>query len=66
MPTRDEITAAIHGVTGNPDTGAVHVVTPALVDAIDRLCNGEAPETNTVKKTHQETRLMGGPENLRG
>ena len=66
MPTRDQITATIHSVTGNPDTGAVHVITPALVDAIDRLCNGGSPETNTVKKTNQETRLMGGPENTRG
>ena len=66
MPTRDQITETIHGVTGNPDTGPVHVITPALVDAIDRLCNPATIEANTKKKNEQETRLMGGPENTRG
>jgi len=37
--TRDEIIAAIHGVTGNPDTGVVHDITGGIADAIDALLN---------------------------
>ena len=65
MPTREQITAAIKQATGNPDTGAIHEWTPAIADAIDKLCNG-TPEQNTKPKTNQETRLMGGVENTRG
>ena len=65
MATRDQIRAAILEVTGNPDTGIVHAITPALIDTIDRLCNG-TPETKTKTKPNQETRLMGGVENTRG
>lgn len=39
MPTRAEIEAAVLGVTGDPDTGVVRDITPALVDAVDALCN---------------------------
>ena len=66
MPTRKEITDAIHKATGNPTTGAVAEWTPAIIEAVDKLCNPAAPETKTKTKTNQETRLMGGAENTRG
>ncbi len=56
MPTRKQITEAIHQATGNPTTGAVAEWTPAIIDAVDNLCN--PPETNTKTKTNQETRIM--------
>jgi len=65
MPTRNDILAAIKQATGNPDTGAIHEWTPAIADAVDKLCNG-VPETNTKTKTNQETRLMGGVEKAGG
>lgn len=39
MPTRAEIHAAVLEATGNPDTGVVRDITPAIVDAVDALCN---------------------------
>lgn len=65
MPNRKEITDAIHAATGNPDTGPVATITPAIIQAVDALCN-PTPETKTKTKTNQETRLMGGVENTRG
>ena len=65
MPTRDQIAAAVHEATGNPASGPIHEWTPAIVEAVNRLCNG-TPETKTKTNTNQETRLMGGPENIRG
>lgn len=64
MPTRKQITDAIHDATGNPTTGAVAEWTPAIIDAIDTLCNPQ-PHTNTKTKTNQETRLMGEEKNTR-
>lgn len=58
MPTRDEITKAIHEATGNPDTGVVADITPTIVAAVDALCNPTAPETNTKTKSDKETRIM--------
>jgi|AACY02.16.fsa_nt_gi hypothetical protein len=58
MPTRKQITEAIHQATGNPTTGAVAEWTPAIIDAVDNLCNPPAPETKTKIKTNQETRIM--------
>jgi hypothetical protein len=68
MPTRDEITAAIHAATGNPASGPIHEWTPAIIEAVNDLCNGgpSTPETNTAQKKDRELRLMGGPENTRG
>ena len=43
MPSRADILAAVLSVTGNPDTGVVHDITPGIVDAVDALVN-PAPE----------------------
>ena len=59
MPTREEITKAIHEATGNPASGVVADITPAIADAIDALCNPTKPETNTKTKDDKETRVMG-------
>ena len=63
MPTRDEITQAVHNATGNPDSGPVAESTPAIIQAIDELLNGG---DRTVSKGNRETRLMRGAENIRG
>jgi len=55
MPTRDEITAAILGVTGAPDTGLLHDATPAIVDAIDALINPTVTEAAAYRPA-KETR----------
>ena len=64
MPSRADIEAAVRRATGDPDTGAVRAVTPAIVDAVDALCNpapkgrgrggAEAPETRVIEA--EETR----------
>ena len=64
MPTRDEITQAIHTATGNPDTGPVAESTPAIIQAIDELINGG--DRTVTKANIGETRLMRGAENIRG
>jgi len=58
MPTRDEITATILGVTGAPDTGLLHDATPAIVDAIDALVNPPAskPTEAAAYRPAKETR----------
>jgi hypothetical protein len=53
--TRAQIEGAIYGVTGQPDTGTVAAITPALVDAIDQLINPKPEQTNRVIKA-DETR----------
>lgn len=58
MPTREQIAEAIKEATGNPDTGMVAVITPAIINAVDALCNPPAPETNTKAKGDKETRIM--------
>lgn len=40
--TRDDILAAVKSATGDPTTGIVHDITPAIADAIDRLLNPKA------------------------
>ena len=66
MPTRDEITKAIHEATGNPASGAVADATPAIAAAIDALCNPTKPETNTKAKAEKETRVMTPAPETRG
>jgi hypothetical protein len=39
--TRADILSAINSVTGDPSTGVVHDVTPAIVEAIARLVEGD-------------------------
>jgi hypothetical protein len=58
MPTHDEIIAAIHGVTGNPDTGVVHDITGGIADAIDALVNPPAskPTEAAAYRPAKETR----------
>ena len=55
--TRADIEGAINSVTGAPSSGVVADATPALIDAIDALVNGNrvveqrvvrAPETRKV------------------
>jgi len=62
MPTRKQIIDAIHQATGNPTTGAVAEWTPAIIEAVDNLCNPTPPETKTKTKTNQETRIMAEGE----
>ena len=66
MPTRDEITKAIHEATGNPDTGVVADITPTIVAAVDALVNPGKPETNTKPKADKETRVMTTAPESRG
>jgi hypothetical protein len=66
MPSRKQITDAIHAATGNPDTGAVAEWTPAIIEAVDNLCNPPAPETNTKTKKDQETRIMAEGDKTHG
>ena len=48
--TRADILAAVQGVTGAPTVGTVAAIEPQIVDAIDRLLNGEpAKETRVIK-----------------
>jgi hypothetical protein len=55
--SRGDIEGAIRAATGNPDTGVIHDAMSTLVDAIDRLINGEptpAKEQRVIKA--EETR----------
>jgi hypothetical protein len=54
--TRGDIEGAIKGVTGDPVSGIVHDITPAIAQAIDELINGKptAKEQRVVKA--EETR----------
>jgi len=50
--TRGDILGAIHGVTGNPSSGAVAEWTPVIAEAIDELINGKptpAKENRVIK-----------------
>lgn len=64
MPNKKEITDTIHAATGNPTTGAVAEWTPAIIDAVDALCNPK-PETNTKTKAKQETRIIDNNKETR-
>lgn len=55
--TRAEIQSAIDGVTGAPSCGIVHDATPAIVDAILRLVQGDTKVENRVLKP-AETRKV--------
>ena len=55
--TRAEIQSAIDGVTGAPSCGIVHDVTPALIDAILGLMQGDTKIENRVVKP-AETRKV--------
>ena len=46
--TREQIEAAVNSVTGDPSTGVVHDIQPAIVDAIDALVN-PAPEKKSKR-----------------
>jgi hypothetical protein len=59
--TRADIQAAIDNVTGAPSSGVVHDVTPALVDAIARLVEGDTKIDNRVVKP-AETRKVSVSE----
>lgn len=48
--TRADIANAINSVTGNPTSGIVADVTPALVEAIDELINGKPVVEQRVVK----------------
>jgi hypothetical protein len=58
--TRADITNAINSVTGNPTSGIVADVTPAIVDAIDKLINPKAETEQRVIKA-AETRKADTP-----
>ena len=54
--TRADILSAINSVTGDPSTGVVHDVTPAIVDAIARLVEGDVEiEQRVVKPAETRT-----------
>jgi hypothetical protein len=55
--TRADIEGAINGVTGAPTCGIVHDATPAIVDAILRLMQGDSKIENRVVKP-AETRKV--------
>jgi hypothetical protein len=59
--TRGDIEGAIKGATGDPASGVVADVTPAIADAIDKLINGK-PEGAADAKTKQDTRVVEAPE----
>ncbi len=44
-----KIRQVIDGVTGDPGTGAVADVVPAIVDALDAALNGKAVEPVTTR-----------------
>ena len=46
--TRDDILAAVKSATGDPDTGIVHDITPAIVDAIAALLIGSPVKEKRV------------------
>lgn len=56
--TREDIKNAIDGVTGAPSSGLICDITPAIVDAVNRLINGDdsAKEARVVKAA--ETRKV--------
>jgi hypothetical protein len=47
--SKGDIRAAIDGVTGAPTTGIVCDITPAIVNAIDKLINGKPVEQRVVR-----------------
>lgn len=51
--TRAQIEAAVKQATGNPDVGTVAVVIPAIVDAVDKLVNGEPAKEERVIKAKE-------------
>jgi hypothetical protein len=54
--TRADILSAINSVTGDPSTGVVHDVTPAIVEAIARLMQGDSEiEQRVVKPAETRT-----------
>lgn len=54
--TRADILSAINSVTGDPSTGVVHDVTPAIVEAIARLVEGDVEiEQRVVKPAETRT-----------
>jgi hypothetical protein len=55
--TRADILGAINTVTGAPTCGIVHDVTPALIDAILGLMQGDSKIENRVVKP-AETRKV--------
>lgn len=55
--TRADILSAINSVTGAPSTGVVHDVTPAIVEAIARLMQGDVEIEQRVVKP-AETRKV--------
>ena len=55
--TRADILGAINSVTGDPSTGVVHDVTPAIVEAIARLVEGDVDIEQRVVKP-AETRKV--------
>jgi hypothetical protein len=59
-----DIAGAIKGVTGDPVSGVVHDITPALIAAIDQLINGPKvapqPESRVIKAS--ETRKESDKE----
>ena len=46
--TREQILAAINSVTGDPSSGIVHDLQPAIADAIDALVNPPAVKSTRV------------------
>ena len=55
--TRADILGAINSVTGDPSTGVVHDATPAIVEAIARLVEGDVDIEQRVVKP-AETRKV--------
>jgi hypothetical protein len=59
--TRGDIEGAIKGATGDPASGVVADITPAIVNAVDELINGK-PQGAADAKTKQDTRVVEAPE----
>ena len=55
---RDQIEQIIHSVTGDPEVGVVHDITPALVDALDAALNQEDPPPPALDVATRTTRIL--------
>lgn len=56
MASKEELLAVIKKITGDPTSGAVAEISPAIAEGIAEFLN--PPGEATRSKTGQETRLM--------
>jgi hypothetical protein len=56
--SKEDIQNAIDGVTGAPSSGLICEITPAIVDAVNRLVNGDDSAKQTRVVQAAETRKV--------